>query len=102
MNYRVVCIGRLSGRKDLIATHPAYPLCQQTCRKLEIIMTLFLSGIQYYRAMFNFTDSQFYEHADVFVGIGAEELLNLWWPEGQHISNAILDIWASSVFLHTL
>ena len=79
----MVCTGRcesflrLSERKDLIATHPAYPLCQQTFRKLEMFMSLFLSGIQYYRTMFNFMDSQFYEHVDAFIGVGAEALLHL-------------------------
>ena len=65
-------------------------------------MTLSISGIRYDRAMFNFMDIQFHEHVDAFVGIGAEELLNLWWPEGQHVSNTIWDIWASRAFLHTL
>ena len=73
-----MCIGRcesfprLSERRDLTGTHPAYPLCQQTFRKLEMFMSLFLSGIQYYRTMFNFMDSPFYEHADAFIGIQLE------------------------------
>ena len=54
--------------------------------KIRIFMTLFLSGIRYYRALFNVVDIQLHGHVDAFAGIGAEALLNLWWPEGQHIS----------------
>lgn len=68
----------------VIAEYPAYPLCQQTSRKLEIFMTQFLTGI-HDRAI----DIPFHEHVDAFVGIGAERLLHLSWPEGQHVSNTI-------------
>ena len=45
--------------------------------KIRIFMTLFLSGIRYYRALFNFVDIQLHGDVDAFAGIGAEALLNL-------------------------
>ena len=46
--------------------------------KIRIFMTLFLSGIRYYRALFNFVDIQLHGNVDAFAGIGAEALrLNL-------------------------
>ena len=61
----------------MTATHPVYMLLQQTSRKFEIFITLFLSGVRYHRAMFNFMEIQFHERVDAFVGIGAEALLTL-------------------------
>ena len=80
----MVCIGRCQcfliisrkeekKKKNLTATYPAYPLCSQTSRKLEKFMTLSISGIQYYRAMFNFMDIQFHERVDAYVGVGADD-----------------------------
>ena len=40
-------------------------------------LTPFLPGVRYNRALLNFMDIQFHEHVNAFVGIGAEELLNL-------------------------
>ena len=64
--------------KELLDSNlPCLHVTSTNFSKIRIFMTLLLSSIRYYRALFDFVDIQLHGHVDAFAGIGADALLNL-------------------------
>ena len=71
--------------RHLTAILPVYTLHQQSSQKLVIFTKVFVKVFETW-TMFNFMGIQFHEHDDAFASFVAKALLNLWWLQGQRMS----------------